>query len=186
MTKVVFLAIFIVLSFAARFLEHAPNFVPVGALALWSGAYLPKRYALFVPLLVMLASDALIGFYNWKVMLSVYTGFAVMGLLGLWVRRNVSASNILFASLGGAVTFYLITNFAVWISTWYPQNIYGLLSSYTLALPFFRNSLMGDLFYGAVFFGAYEGFLFLKRKLPAILAGSRGAFNSDSRRSLFS
>ena len=166
MLKVVFTIIFLAFSFAARFLEHAPNFVPIGALALWSGVYLPRKYSLFVPLLVMLLSDALIGFYSWKVMLSVYLCFAIMGILGWWARREKSAGSIIFASLSGAVIFYIITNFAVWaFSSWYPQNLYGLISSYTLALPFFRNSLLGNLFYAPVFFGAYEGFLFAKRKL---------------------
>ena len=185
--KLVFALAFIIFAFTARFLEHAPNFVPIGALALWSGVYLSKKYSLFIPLLVMFLSDVLIGFYDWKVMSSVYAGFAIMGLLGWWARREKSVGNILFASLGGAVIFYIITNFAVWAtSTWYSHNLYGLLSSYTLALPFFRNSLMGDLFYGAVFFGTYEGFLLLKRKLPAILAGPRGALNSGNRRSVLS
>lgn len=169
MTAAVFAIIFFVFSFAARFLEHAPNFVPVGALALWSGVYIQKKYSLFVPLLVMFLSDLLIGFYDPKVMFSVYLGFAIMVLLGWLTRKQKSISNVIYASFGGAILFYLITNFAVWASSsWYPQNLYGLLSSYTLALPFFRNSLLGDLFYGAVFFGAYEALLFVKRKLPAI------------------
>lgn len=166
MTIVIFGVIFFIFSFAARFIEHAPNFVPVGALALWSGVYLSKKYSLFAPLLVMLASDLIIGFYDWKVMFSVYLGFAMMVLLGWLARKEKTVSNVILASFGAAVSFYIITNFAVWASsTWYPHNLYGLLSSYTLAIPFFRNSLMGDLFYGAVFFGAYEGFLIAKRKL---------------------
>ena len=165
MTTFVFGAIFLIFSFAARFIEHAPNLVPIGALALWSGAYLNKKFGLFIPLLVMFLSDLFIGFYDWKVMLSVYFGFAIMVLLGWLVRKQKSTFNVIFASFGGAVFFYLITNFAVWASSsWYPQNLYGLLSSYTMALPFFRNSLMGNLFYGAIFFGAYEGFLLAKRK----------------------
>lgn len=164
--KSAFVFAFLIFAFAARFLEHAPNFVPIGALALWSGVYLSKKYSLFVPFLVMLASDLIIGFYNWKVMLSVYLGFAIMVFLGWLVRKEKTASSVLFASLGGAVLFFIITNFAVWASSaWYPQNLYGLISSYTMALPFFRNSLMGDLFYGGVFFGVYEGFLLAKRKL---------------------
>lgn len=165
MTKFLFLILFIVFSFAARFLEHAPNFVPIGVLALWAGVYLQKKYSIFIPLFVMLTSDAIIGFYDRTVMLSVYSGFAIMVLLGWWVKKNKSISNIIFASFGGAIFFYLTTNFAVWVtSTWYPQNLYGLLNSYTLALPFFRSSLMADLFYGAVFFGVYEGFLLARRK----------------------
>src|SRR3989344_7459523 len=166
MTAAIFAIVFFVLSFGARFIEHAPNFVPVGALALFCGAYLSKKYSLFIPLLVMFLSDALIGFYDWKVMSSVYAGFAIMALLGWWVKREKSVDNIILASLAGALFFYIITNFAVWASsTWYPQNLYGLLSSYTLALPFFRNSLLGNLFYVPVFFGAYEGFFFARRKL---------------------
>ncbi len=166
MTAIIFGTLFFIFSFAARFIEHAPNFVPIGAFALWAGVYLNKKFGLFMPLLVMFLSDLVIGFYDWKVMLSVYFGFAVMVLLGWLVRKAKTASNVIFASFGGAVFFYIITNFAVWASSsWYPQNLYGLLSSYTMALPFFRNSLMGDLFYGAVFFGAYEGFLIAKRKL---------------------
>lgn len=188
MTKFLFLALFVAFSFAARFLEHAPNFVPIGALALWAGVYLHnKKIALALPLLVMFASDLFIGFYHWQVMASVYFGFAIMVFLGWLVKRQKSLSNVIFASFGGAIFFYLTTNFAVWAtSSWYPQNLYGLLSSYTLALPFFRNSLMSDLFYGAVFFGVYEGFLLLKKKLPAALSGPRGAFNSVFRRSLLS
>ena len=170
MTTAIFAIVFLVFSFAARFLEHAPNFVPIGALALWSGVYLRRKYSLFVPLLVMLASDLIIGFYDWKVMLSVYSGFAIMALLGWWVKREKSVDNIILASLAGALFFYITTNFAVWAtSAWYPHNLYGLLSSYTLALPFFRSSLMGDLFYGAVLFGVYEGFLFAKRKFSVFL-----------------
>ncbi len=166
MTTVIFGVLFLIFSFAARFIEHAPNLVPIGALALWAGVYLNKKFGLFVPLFVMFLSDLVIGFYDLRVMLSVYLGFAIMVLLGWLVRKERTAPNVIFASFGGAVLFYLLTNFAVWASSgWYPQNFYGLLSSYTMALPFFRNSLMGDLFYGAVFFGAYEGFLLAKRKL---------------------
>ena len=67
----------------------------------------------------------------------------------------------------------MVTNYAVWqFSPWYEKSLAGLLESYTLALPFFRNTLLGDLFYSAVLFGAYEAVVFwvLNRKSVNFLA----------------
>jgi hypothetical protein len=58
-------------------------------------------------------------------------------------------------SLTGSIVFFVITNFAVWLgSGYYPQTLSGLLTSYTLAIPFFHYTLLGDLFFNAVLFGA--------------------------------
>ena len=59
-------------------------------------------------------------------------------------------------TLSGSVLFYLITNYAVWQFTpMYTKTFAGLIQSYIMALPFFRNSLVGNLFYTAVFFSIY-------------------------------
>ena len=156
---------FTIFSIAARLLYHVPNFVPIGALALWAGAYLPKRYGIILPLAVMLASDYLLGFYNWRLMMVVYASFAIIVLIGWSIRKKTSASNILLASLAGSVVFFLTTNLAVWyFSDWYQRSAEGLIYCYTLALPFFRNTLLGDLFYNASFFGVYQLALSLKEK----------------------
>jgi len=140
-----FAIIFALMSAFLRLAPHAPNFAPVGALALWSGFYLPKRVGVIFPLVAMLASDAFIGFYDVRIMLAVYASFALMAFLGPLV-----------AVLGSTV-FYLATNFAVWANaSLYPQTAEGLLLCYTLALPFFRNTLLSDLMYGASFFAVYE------------------------------
>ena len=156
--------LFITLSVAARLLYHAPNFVPIGALALWAGVYLPKRYSIFLPLAAMLISDYFVGFYDWRLMAVVYASFVLITLIGWAIRKHKSASNILLASLTGSVIFFITTNFAVWyFSEWYPHTPQGLMLSYTMAIPFFRNSLLADLFYNASFFGVYK---FVEEKLP--------------------
>jgi hypothetical protein len=151
---------------ALRLLPHLPNFTPIAGLALFGGAYLNRRYAIILPVVAMFISDIFIGFYSPVVMLSVYGSFVLTGLIGLWLARRKSATNVIFAAASSSVLFFLVTNFAVWFA-WYPKNLAGLISCYTLAIPFFRNTLLGDLFYTGVFFGGYELVLRLVKK-PAI------------------
>jgi hypothetical protein len=152
--------ILITLGIAARFSPHPANFAPIGAIAIFSGLYLPKKWAIVLPLAAMFFSDIFIGFYVWPIMLSVYASFAVMAVIGLWVRRNKKLSTILAGTILGSVTFYLITNGAIWaFGNWYAHSWAGLVQCYYLALPFFRNSLLGDLFYTGVLVGAYEASL---------------------------
>lgn len=140
-----------------RFLPHAPNFTPIGALALFGGAYFSKRTALLLPILAMLASDFLIGFYEVKIMLSVYLSFMLSAVLGFWLRKNQKWSRVLGLSVFSAILFFLITNFAVWaFSLWYPKTFAGLLQSYLMGLPFFKATLLGNLFFASCFFGAYK------------------------------
>ena len=152
--------ILITLGIAARFMPHPANFAPIGAIAIFAGMYLPKKWAIILPVAAMLFSDLFIGFYAWQIMLSVYAGFIIMGLIGLWVRKNKKLSTVLGGTILGSVVFYLITNGAVWaFGSLYAHNPAGLLQSYIMAIPFFRNSLLGDLFYTGALAGAYEASL---------------------------
>lgn len=156
--------IFTVLAVITRLMPHPANVAPIGALALFVGATalnqkgtFNKSAAFIVPLLAMLASDAIIGFYSWPVMLSVYLGFAISIGLGLIVRRFYRWEMIVGATLLGSVIFFLLTNAAVWAFTpMYAKTVSGLVESYIAALPFFRNSLLGDLVYSGVLFGVYD------------------------------
>lgn len=140
-----------------RLIPHAPNFAPITAIGLFSGTYLNKKAAVAVPLVAMLVSDYFIGFYSLPIMISVYASFAISGLLGVWLRKRKNLTNVISASLVASIQFYLITNFAVWaFGTMYPHTGHGLLASYINALPFFRNTLLGDFFYVGVMFGLYE------------------------------
>lgn len=148
--------ILITLGVIARLLPHPPNVAPITALALFGGAYLPKQYAIIIPLAAMLISDIFIGFHG--TMLYVYGSFAAIGLMGLWLREKRSPGKILGLSAAASLLFYLVTNFGVWAhpASWYPHTLQGLMQSYLMGLPFLRNTLIGDVGYTTAFFGGYE------------------------------
>lgn len=161
---------FVVAAVILRIVPHLPNFAPIAALALFGGTYLNKKFALAAPLLAMLISDYFIGFYEPWVMFSVYLSFLLIGLIGLWLRRHKKLSTIVGVTLVGSILFFTLTNFAVWAATpWYPKTWSGLIECYILALPFFRNTLLGDLFYVGSIFGLYELVIFIVRRKMAII-----------------
>ena len=165
MNKLIPAFVLIALGVAARFLPHPANFAPIGAIAIFSGIYLPKKWAIVLPLAAVFFSDIFIGFYSWPILLSVYVGFVIMGLIGLLVRKNKKLSTVLGGTILGSVIFYLVTNFSVWaFGSWYEHSLSGLINCYVMGIPFFRNSLLGDLFYTGVLSGAYEASLALLYK----------------------
>lgn len=149
----------------SRLLPHPPNFAPITALALFSGVYLDKRYAFIIPIAAMLISDYFIGFHS--SMLWVYASFVAIGFIGLWLRNHRGVLTTLGATLAGSVLFFIVTNFGVWAAPngMYPHKVEGLIECYVAAIPFFRNTLMGDLVYVGVMFGAFE---LAKKFIPAL------------------
>jgi ABC-type proline/glycine betaine transport system permease subunit len=153
-----------------QYLPNIPNFSPIAALALLGGVYLSKRFSIMIPLAAMLISDYFIGYYNIYIMISVYGSFILIGLIGAWLRKHKTLANVIGASLTGSILFFLATNFAVWAvpQSMYPHTAQGLLDSYTMGLPFFRNTIAGDLFYVGAFFGLMETTIFIVKKfLPS-------------------
>lgn len=148
-----------------RLLPHPANFAPVAALALFGGVYLSKKTAILIPLAALGISDYFLGYYSFGVMLSVWGSFLLVGLIGLFIRKRKSITKIIVGTLSGSILFFVITNFAVWFfSNWYEKTFSGLVKCFYLALPFFRNSLLGDIFYVGVFFGTYELVLYLNKE----------------------
>jgi hypothetical protein len=146
-----------------RLVPHPPNFTPVGGVALFGGARLRGWQAYAVPVLAMLITDPILshmaGFpaYSW-VSLVVYSCFLINVLLGrVFLRRSSNPARIAAVALAGSAQFYLITNFFVWLGAGglYPHTFAGLVTCYVAALPFFARTILGDLFYSAVLFGAY-------------------------------
>jgi hypothetical protein len=153
-----FLALLFALAIAAfRLMPHPANFVPIGALALFFGARFPKKLSIPIVIVAMVASDWIIGFYDWRLMVVVYGAFAFDGFVGAWIGRKFSWMNFFLGAASGSLFFYFSTNFGVWIlSPWYPHTLAGLMACYAAGLPFLRNTFLGDMVFGATFFAAYE------------------------------
>jgi hypothetical protein len=80
--------------------------------------------------------------------------------------KTKKVSSIFFASVISSVSFFIITNFGIWLSTnYYPKTGVGFAACYTLAIPFFHQTLLSDLFFVGVLFGAYH---LIKQKLPQL------------------
>lgn len=162
--RVAFIGAVILFGALMRLLPHWPNFTPIAAMALFGGTYIKKKHLAFlIPVAALLISDLFLGFHKW--MIAVYISFALVVALGFWLRNRVKVTSVLVATLSSSILFFIITNFAVWIgSPFYPQNMAGLLECYTLAIPFFNNGVLGDLFYSSVFFGS---FYMIQQRYPA-------------------
>ncbi len=165
-TKIILVISIVALAALARLVEHPYNFTPIVAMAIFSGCYLRKKWGILLPLGAMLISDFFIGFYEWQVMLAVYLSIALAYGVGYVLYNLKKWHNVIFASLISSVVFFALTNLAVWaFFSWYAHTWEGLVLCFTLALPFFRNTLAGDLTYVVVFFGVYElALAYLKKR----------------------
>lgn len=142
------------------------NFSPVAAIALFGGAMFGSRISAFaVPLGIMLLSDLFIGFHD--TMWAVYLSIASVVMIGRFISDRPGIVLPLVGAFAGSVIFFLVTNAAVWMNGGlYAPGISGLIESYAAGLPFFRNSLMGDVFFTFALFGTYE---LTRRQVPILV-----------------
>ena len=158
-----------------RLVPHPSNFTPVGSVALFGGAKLRGWQAYLVPVLAMLITDPIRSWmeggypaYTWFTLV-IYASFLISVALGrLLLRRSASVPRIASVTVIGSLQFFLITNFFVWVTstTLYPHTWAGLVACYVAALPFFGNTVLGDLFYTGVLFSAY--YLLQRRLSPEV------------------
>jgi len=150
---------------AVRVLPHPWNFAPVGAMALFGGAtFSSRRAALFYPLLALFVGDVFIGFHS--LMPVVYASFLASVAIGFWLRERRRVMRIGAATLAGAVQFFVVTNFGVWLSGMtYPKTAAGLAACYVAGIPYLWNTLAGDSVYAALLFG---GLAVAERYFPAV------------------
>lgn len=155
MNQLMAMGLMILAAAFSRFIPHPWNFTAVGAMALFGGAYLPKRLSLMIPLAALMVTDAILGFHN--TMIFVYAAFAAIVVLGWVLRSQRSAIKVGGMSLLASVLFFAVSNFGVWMMDgMYARTFEGLVQCYVAAIPFFGNQVAGDLFFSAVMFGGYE------------------------------
>lgn len=150
------------------------NFMPIGAMALFAGAYfVNKSRAYLFPLLTLFLSDIVLmqtvyaehsngilyGGWYWT-----YAGFGVMVFIGNNLIKNVTLKNVVMSAFLAGLAHMIISNFGVWLGGGldvttglpYTRDLAGLVKCYTLAIPYFKHMLAGNLIYSAILFGGFE------------------------------
>lgn len=152
------------------------NFTPVGAMALFGGAYFSDKWKAFlVPLVTLFISDIALDYlYFGKFMLfyegalPVYIAFALMVLIGTYIKK-VNVTNVVLGSVSAVLVHWLITDIDPWLQgTMYSKSFYGYGESLIAAIPFERGMLFANLIYGAILFGGFE---LAKSKFTALRTG---------------
>jgi hypothetical protein len=164
-------ALLIVFAALTRLFPHYPNFTAIGAMAIFGGSVIKdKKLAFLLPLAALLLSDICLslftsvkGFYGTG-QIFVYGAFIIITALATFIRKTNTA-NIALAAVWSGLIFFLISNFGVWLlSSAYPKTLAGLGACYWIAIPFYNgeatgsfllNSIVGNLFFSAILFGAY-------------------------------
>lgn len=177
--KIIIIALIILAAAFSRLIPHPLNFAPLGAMALFGAAYFGRKgLGLLMTMLAWFASDLILNnfvypstagefviytqgaFYIYAPIVIIYAG-------GTLLLQRVTLPRVILGSLAASVVFFAISNFGVWMSgMMYPISLDGLWACYAAALPFFKNTLAGDLFFSAVLFIAYER-IFRSRLQPA-------------------
>ena len=142
--RILFITFFIVVAALMRLIPHPPNFVPLTAIAIFAGIKFKNiKLAYIIPISIMLISDLFIGFSH--VSIFVYLAFILITTYS-FVVKSYHIKNILFSSL----IFFIVTNFGVWLLGGYTYSLEGLILCYTMAIPFFTNSILADLFFSFI------------------------------------
>jgi hypothetical protein len=150
LNKKILLLILICLGVASRLVDHAPNLTPIVGLSLFAGS-ISHRFGWVVPVSIFAISNCWLGHYGIILSLIVYGSFILPALLGRFAKTSFHAVGL--SSLS-AVFFFVVSNFVVWINSgMYERSLQGLITCYTLAIPFFQNSLVSAVFSSSVIFG---------------------------------
>ena len=152
----------LVLLAASRFIPHPPNFTPIISMAILSGVALKNlKHSILLILSAMFITDIFLGFH--KNMFFVYTSLYLITVTSFKLSYKINFKNLLFYCLLSSICFFILTNFGVWFfGNLYVRNFAGLIECYTMAIPFFKNTIISTLLF------SYSLFIldsFLKNKL---------------------
>lgn len=167
--KYIVVLMLIYMAALSRLVPHPSNFAPITGLAIFSGFQFGKNWKAFlIPISAMLLSDLILeyttgwGFYDG--MWLVYFSFMLITVFSFYTLKQNTVANIALVAISSSILFFVLTNFGVWFSgNIYPKTGAGLLACYTAGIPFFQNSLLGDLVYS---FGLFSGLGLFTKKFP--------------------
>lgn len=155
--------LYVVLAIAARGLAGTGTlslhgFTPLGASLLFFGSRMPRKQ-FWIPVALLIGTDVYLNFFRYHMALTwdqavVWAWYAGACCIGMLLRGRVKPLFVGGAAIGSSVSFFLISNFAVWLAgnIAYPKTLAGLGACFTAAIPFFRNDLISSLMFSAVFF----------------------------------
>jgi hypothetical protein len=159
------LAILVLLLAAlSRLLPHAMhgvglNFTAVGAGLLFFGSRRP-RWQAAIAAAVMALTDIYLAkvVYAFPFHISDYlvtwAWYVAVCLIGSELLRKVTALRVVAGVFASATSFFLVSNFVVWISSgMYPHSFAGLSACYAAGLPFYGNDLASTGLISAALFG---------------------------------
>ena len=166
-TSTIILAVILILAAAiSRVVMYPHNFSPIIGMAIFSGAVIKdRRLAFALPILSMFLSDVMFevfniapGFWGWGQLV----GYGILALITIiaFNLKKINVVNIIGYSLLSSVIFFILSNLSFFIFDnpiyhTYTSDAKGFLNCFVQALPFFRTSLVADLVYSGVLFGAY-------------------------------
>ena len=173
---VVIISLILVASFS-RIIPHIPNFTPIGAIALFGGAYLKNKYhAFLIPIASLWLSDLVLNNFIYSYysdftwfypgFIWQYASFILIIIIGYLFLKKLNFKNVFVTTIGSSLLFFIVTNLGVWMSgTMYTLDLNGLIACYVMALPFYKGTLLGFVTYSAFLFGALE---FSKNKFQTL------------------
>lgn len=166
--NVLTIAAIIFVAAITRLIPHPMNFAPLGAMALFGAAYFGRKgMGLLITMIAWLISDFILNnfvysFSDGLVLFTqgsifIYGSILLIYLLGTQVLKKITLVRMLGGSLAASIIFFAISNLGVWATgTMYPMNAAGLMECYAAGIPFFKNTVAGDLFYSGALFLVYE------------------------------
>ena len=171
-----YIIFFICILALSRIIPHPPNFTPILASAIMAPMLVKDRWlGIAIPIVAMFISDVVIGFYSYQFV--IYSSILVISLVSP-MHKNYTRLGIM--AVGGSVWFFIATNFAEWIIwDYYPKTIEGLLTCYTVAIPFFKNTLISTCLFTGILTIMIKYLVFVNEKVSFFIYNFINKFSNN-------
>ena len=135
--------------------DHPANFTPILSITLLSGFYIKKKYGFLLPISIMLTLYYFLPPTHMLLYGAMLIAYLLIYAAGFYFLKD-NIGNVIYMSFLSSIIFFIISNFAVWLSGGYFQNLAGLLLCYEMALPFFKNTLISTIYFSTYFYIIYK------------------------------